>query len=637
MDSRTLKAARWADFEEDSIWHERVGLALLEAGYEVKAIEEFEKAKAQDQANWRADIGLAKALSKSSEKRLQAIDMMEKTLQVLEQNTNWMSDNERLYQKFCLDLAGFYIANADGEKAAGMYHKVWKLSSNDLGLQAVAPLVRLLVRQPNFLEIVEILRAMAEDQADNAEFDRLTEFYHDSSNDIELHRHIATAARKSDSVDFLRESYQKAIGEAEKKSLSIISDYLLFDYAKLLLLDYGEVSRATQILEAVLLMTTTRSIRDSVFYLREEAKTSLCAIYYEQAKLAGIGSQVAKNCIDKLRKLAAPDTDDDSDSDVSQMTNPVQVLGQWLKQEEKDDIGARKIFQRHVKLGIEWLSDSDPYNDEDAYRNLAFAFLYYGDYDNALAAFSLLGPVEPDPDTEASESDGTSDDQPATEDALGADINQDIGDVGAKDVNSEPRDPSTEEALDPPRASLKHSDAEHEGATDVTENSTATGDKADILESGRQMPDDEVTKRTKPGKDEELVPESGTFPPAADNSHLDMDDKAAEESTPIASWETGPILDEMAYKWICDGGCGRVTNFHHDIHFCKSCLLLGFCPECHEQLQSDKLGFRICSSAHHWLDVPKASERLPWGQVRFRGELKPIEEWKADIKKEWGL
>jgi predicted O-linked N-acetylglucosamine transferase (SPINDLY family) len=121
IDSRTLKAARWADFEEDSIWHERVGLALLEAGYEVKAIEEFEKAKVQDQANWRADIGLAKALSKSSEKRLQAIDMMEKTLQVLEQNTNWMSDNERLYQKFCLDLAGFYIANADGEKAAGMY------------------------------------------------------------------------------------------------------------------------------------------------------------------------------------------------------------------------------------------------------------------------------------------------------------------------------------------------------------------------------------------------------------------------------------------------------------------------------------------------------------------------------------
>jgi hypothetical protein len=208
MDSRTLKAARWAGFEEDSIWHERVGLALLEAGYDTKAIEEFENAKAQDQTNWRADIGLAKAWSKSSEKRPQAIDMMEKTLQVLEQDANWMADNERLYLKFCLDLAGFYIANIDSEKAAGMYHKVWKLSSTDVGLQAVAPLVRLLVRQPNFLEIVEILRAMAEDKAENAEFDRLTEFYHDSAKDIQLHRHIATSARKSDSLDFLRESYQ---------------------------------------------------------------------------------------------------------------------------------------------------------------------------------------------------------------------------------------------------------------------------------------------------------------------------------------------------------------------------------------------------------------------------------------------
>ena len=637
MDSRTLKAARWAGFEEDSIWHERVGLALLEAGYDIKAIEEFEKAKAQDQANWRADIGLAKALSKSSEKRPQAIDMMEKTLQVLEQDANWMADNERLYQKFCLDLAGFYIANADSEKAAGMYHKAWKLSSTDLGLQAVAPLVRLLVRQPNFLEIVEILQAMAEDQAENAEFDRLTEFHHNSANDIELHRHIATAARKSDSLDFLRESYQKAIGEAEKRALSIISDHLLFHYAKLLLLDYGEVSRATHILEAVLLMTTTRSIRDSVFYLRYEAKTSLCTIYHEQAKLAGIGSQVAKTCIDKLRKLSAPDTDDDPDNDVPQMTDPVQVLGQWLKQEEKDEIGARKIFQRHVKLGIEWLSDSDPYNDEDAYEILAFAFLYYGDYDNALAAFSLLGPVEPDPDTEASKSDGTSDDQSAAEDAVGAEVNQGIGGVGTKDVNSDHRDSSTEEVLGPPRASLKHSGAEHEGATDVTENAMATGDKADISESGRQVPDSEATKRTKPGKDEELDPESGTFPPAADHGHLDVDGKAADASTPIASWETGPVLDEVAYRWICDGGCGRVTNFHHDIHFCKSCLLVGFCPECYEQLQSDKLGFRICSSKHHWLDIPKASERLPWGQVRFRGELKPIEEWKTDIKKEWGL
>lgn len=637
MDSRTLKAARWAGFEEDSIWHERVGLALLEAGYDMKAIEEFENAKAQDQTNWRADVGLAKAWSKSSEKRPQAIDMMEKTLQVLEQDANWMADNERLYLKFCLDLAGFYIANADSEKATGMYHKVWKLSSADVGLQAVAPLVRLLVRQPNFLEIVEILRAMAEDKAYNAEFDRLTEFYHDSAKDIQLHRHIATAARKSDSLDFLRESYQKAIREAEKKSLAITSDYLLFDYAKLLLQDYGEVSRATQILEAVLLMTTTRSIRDSVFYLRYEAKTLLCAIYYEQAKLAGNGSQVAKTCIDKLRKLSAPDTDDDPDTDVAQMTDPVQILGQWLKQEEKDDIGARKIFQRHVKLGIDWLSDSDPYNDEDAYEILAFAFLYYGDYDNALAAFSLLGPVEPDPDAEASKSDKASNGQSATEDAVGVEVNQDIGGVGARDVSGDHRDSSTEEALGLPGASLEHSGAEHEGATGVTEDAVATGDKADISESGGQMPDNEVTKQAMPGKDVQFDPESGTSPPAADNSHLDMDDKATEASTPTASWETGPVLDEMAYKWICDGGCGRVSNFHHDIHLCKSCLLVGFCPECYEQLQSDKLGFRICDSKHHWLDIPKASERLPWGQVRLRGELKPIEEWKTDIKKEWGL
>jgi hypothetical protein len=563
--------------------------------------------------------------------------MMEKTLQVLEQDANWMAANERLYLKFCLDLAGFYIANADSEKAAGMYHKVWKLSSTDVGLQAVAPLIRLLVRQPKFLEIVEILRAMAEDKAYNAEFDRLTEFYHDSSKDIELHRHIATAARKSDSLDFLRESYQKAIGEAEKGSLTIISDYLLFDYAKLLLLDYGEVSRATQILEAVLLMTTTRSIRDSVFYLRYESQTSLCRIYYEQAKLAGKGSPVAKTCIDKLRKLSAPDTDDDPDTDVPQMTDPVQILGQWLKQEEKDDIGARKIFLRHVKLGIDWLSDTDPYNDEDAYEILAFAFLYYGDYDNALAAFSLLGPVEPDPDTEASKSDKTSNHRSAAEDGVRAEINRDIGDVGAKDVSGDHRDSPAEEALDLPRATLEQSGAEHEGATGVTEDAVATGAKADISESGGQTPDNEATKQTKHWKDVEFDPESGTFPRAADNSHIDMDEKAAEASIPIVSWETGFVLDEIAYKWICDGGCGRVSNFHHDIHVCKSCLLVGFCPECYERLRSDKLGFRICSSKHHWLDIPKASERLPWGQVRFRGELKPIEEWKTDIKKEWGL
>jgi hypothetical protein len=253
---------------------------------------------------------------------------------------------------------------------------------------------------------------------------------------------------------------------------------LLFDYAKLLLQDYGEVSRATQILEAVLLMTTTRSIRDSVFYLRYEVKKMLCTIYYEQAKLAGNGSQVAKTCIDKLRKLSAPETDDDPDTDVAQMTDPVQILGQWLKQEEKDDIGARKIFQRHIKLGIDWLSDSDPYNDEGAYEILAFAFLYYGDYDNALAAFSLLGPVEPDPDTEASKSDKASNDQSATEDAVGAEINQDIGGVGAKDAGSDHRDSSTEEALGLPRASSEHSGAEHEGTTGVTEDAVATGDKS---------------------------------------------------------------------------------------------------------------------------------------------------------------
>ena len=629
MVPKVLEAARWASFDEDSVWHERVGSALLEYGSEERAIKEFETAKSLDEKNWRADLGMARALAEQPGKRPRAIKMMERTLEILEADEIWMAQNEKDFSKWVFELAEWYSGNGELEKAAKEYRRVWGLSPNDPTKPAATSLIKILFRLQKYNEITDFLRQMAEEMPYDAEVDRLTEFYHVTAMEMEFYDHIGTSGRKSGALDFLRESYRKAIKEADRKSLTITSDYLLYHYGILLLRDYGEVSQATRIFEAVLSMTAATADRDLVFYLRQDAKIRLGTIYREQAKLAGVGSPTARANIDKLTQLSGRgnESEDDVDSDAPQSGDCIQILGQWLKQEENDDAGARKIFRRRVKLAIDWLSDTDPYNDADAYEILAFALTYYGDYDNASAAFSLLGPVEPELEEVENESSKGSGDDTTLEDRDVAEANANVGGVAVQDIIGDCEDKPKEDESKP-----KEEGVDLPIATVNLHRETTN----DVCKSREQNPDAEPIKpQTEPNEDEDGHVES-TQPINTNGVEVGTDDKDAPEAE-----TTDPnhaLADsEAEAKWLCDGLCGRTWPVLQDVWICTTCLATGFCSTCVAEVRNKTIGFRVCDPQHMFLETPKATELLPRGKVRFRGELVGIEEWKGWIAEAWGL
>ncbi len=88
--------ARWAEFAEDATWHTRVGEVLYDAGRHSSSISEFQAAIELDPRLWRARSGLAWVYSEQG-RRAEAVDAMEKCLEVFEEDENIMTQERERY------------------------------------------------------------------------------------------------------------------------------------------------------------------------------------------------------------------------------------------------------------------------------------------------------------------------------------------------------------------------------------------------------------------------------------------------------------------------------------------------------------------------------------------------------------
>lgn len=89
----------------------------------------------------------------------------------------------------------------------------------------------------------------------------------------------------------------------------------------------------------------------------------------------------------------------------------------------------------------------------------------------------------------------------------------------------------------------------------------------------------------------------------------------------------------------CDGNnCNKTFEMWDDTWWCRYCGDV-FCHKCRQRIVNSSMDLKICSPKHvnDFFHVPILTQRFKKGEIPVGDKVMKIEEWKAGIRKQWGL
>lgn len=119
------------------------------------------------------------------------------------------------------------------------------------------------------------------------------------------------------------------------------------------------------------------------------AINELSQYYYDQAIHAAKLNADTELWVNKLRRLANLDRENQTDAAIGRTSNPSILLGTWLRKLNQDADEWKDYFRAKILEGIALLRDSDPENDQQAYAYLGTTLLHAGQTNDALAALAV--------------------------------------------------------------------------------------------------------------------------------------------------------------------------------------------------------------------------------------------------------
>ena len=173
-----MSIAKWAAFQEDSRWYERVGatfnLVAFESEDHLKATQMFETALNLDASNWRAHEGFGVAYM-NQRKRVLAVEAFGKALLELEHLPDGIASYQTDYNKYiylrpdCFELADQL------DQAAERYRQVSEFTPEDH--RAGACYMRVLSNQHRYSEIIKFWQTMETQTMADSGLLRIEEFF----------------------------------------------------------------------------------------------------------------------------------------------------------------------------------------------------------------------------------------------------------------------------------------------------------------------------------------------------------------------------------------------------------------------------------------------------------------------------
>lgn len=379
---------------------------LGEYHHDSEAIDKFQKAHAMDAKSWWPYGGLAHTYARQEKWDL-ATQNGELKLQLLREAEDSLKNRNSLYYAM-MDLADWHGNLGNFDTSLHYYYQLLKEDPNNYTW--ILKLLQALAEQRKYSELTEQIQKLKTESDETSGFNRLITLYHTFAYDDLFHAIIFKAARETNNLDMVKEAYQQALDAAKEDSqqnsneswvfccLQHFQGQFLYRHAG----HEGEVREAIRILEENMRFSSTE---DS---FREMTARTLSAVYLNWMRAAGSESPVAHTYLEKLVQLSQDTkvTIDGRTPTYAGEMGPKLMLGRYFRiiQREED---SRECFRDHIKMALDLLSDDDPENDWQGYQVLANVLMYYGDDANALAAWSLIGPLESGGDNQEEKDDST--------------------------------------------------------------------------------------------------------------------------------------------------------------------------------------------------------------------------------------
>ncbi|KAB2568814.1 hypothetical protein DBV05_g12510 [Lasiodiplodia theobromae] len=116
-----------------------------------------------------------------------------------------------------------------------------------------------------------------------------------------------------------------------------------------------------------------------------------------------------------------------------------------------------------------------------------------------------------------------------------------------------------------------------------------------------------------------------------------------DDANALAAWSL--IVDDYFYmNRGCAGGCGCTWSgwADNDMYVCRDCADVQFDEPCWLRLKDGKLEEHVCGKDHEFIVLPRweaaaAAERVGNQTVNVGGVEKNIDEWKQDVRRQYGL
>lgn len=417
--SRIYEVAEWGRqlLGLDSLGYEEtrnVARTLREFGKLDDAIETFKRASSLQEDTWFARWGLARAYNLQGKFAL-AVETLEEVKASFE-NGKFKPDNPRnSLQRLNQDLAWSHKEAGNVEKALDLYESILQEYPDDY--KSAFRLTLVLHDKGGYTQLVEFFERLKKSKDEVTGLDRRTQVFHQYFGNDSYHGTIAAAGKflNGSGITTLKDSYRTAVDAAEEKvqlakdkrnreeetrakqMMALLMHYCAkFFYNNYTCAEEKEMALAMWVRIIQLDETEMTPIlrRAKVFATR-----GLSSLYFEKALQAGQGTELAAKYIGDLELLATLKSDGNL-TNVAKETYPRQLLARYYALCGKME-KAKTVIRPFVKFNIDLLSDDDPRNDWQGFGGLAAHFMFAGQDDNSLAAWSLIRPNEEDEDTDA--------------------------------------------------------------------------------------------------------------------------------------------------------------------------------------------------------------------------------------------
>ncbi|KAK6437297.1 hypothetical protein LTR95_006512 [Oleoguttula sp. CCFEE 5521] len=618
-----VETAEWASLEKTAEWYRRLAMSCRDYNHYDEARTYFEKCLEVDSSLWLAQAGIAVMLKAKGDYQ-ESIDLDEKHLEVIAADTtrDEAYKNSAGRQPAYRRMGDCYWALSQGmnndftaetyeidRKAIKYYQLSLKLLSTDydavmlcirfwdgvadlglpygksdeeLGNKKSSESVELPTSQECYEEVMNLLHDLNDTQrkddpanTDLTYFLWLWKYEQDDCFDM-----MARAAKAMGELEWLQGRYRDAIAAAKKKLQPVVAACLNLCLATLYFAYGDEEHKALRIWETIGTESAVNTKAETdIMYARRGALNRLgwyCIIK------ASEDEHHSTKWIGKMERILARQQGRRGMAAVMQDSMPPSdialYIAAWYRQTGRTE-EARELAKPHIKDAIVILSDDDPSNDYEGYWNLSEALVAVGDEANAIAIMHALRPM---------------------------------------------RDGVAVLASDPPEEDEEDGESENEAGDVTTDNAkVATSETA---------PGDAVTSETT--TTEAVATDAESDEDAAGDAQNEGDADAAASDDDDSDSDSDSDDDA---GWTCDGPCDRGFPYFDGAFMCR---LDGtqLCDLCYALLHSDEgLPVRICSKKHDFLKVPELTTRFKEGEIVVDGVVKGVEEWKAGLKRSYGI